>query len=130
MIEGSCHCGKVRWTFDGIPDSATACNCTVCRRYGALWIYGFEGDGVTLSGPAQVYAWGEKNLGFHFCPECGSVAAWRGIKPRPDGRRRMGVNVRLADPEAVGSIPIRHFDGLESWKELSRSAPTVAHMWF
>lgn len=130
MIEGSCHCGKVRWSFDGEPDSATACNCTVCRRYGALWIYGFDGENVTLRGPTQIYSWGERNLGFHFCPECGCVAAWRGIKRRPDGRRRMGVNVRLADPKAVGSIPIDHFDGLESWKDMGRDGRTVAHMLF
>jgi hypothetical protein len=32
MIEGACHCGAVRWEFDPVPDGATACNCTVCRR--------------------------------------------------------------------------------------------------
>lgn len=42
MIEGSCHCGSVTWRFDRIPESATACNCTVCRRYGVLWAYDFE----------------------------------------------------------------------------------------
>jgi len=26
MIEGSCHCGAVRWRFKVIPESATACN--------------------------------------------------------------------------------------------------------
>jgi hypothetical protein len=130
MIEEYCHCGKVHWRFDGEPDGATACNCTVCRRYGALWIYGFEGENVALTGATKAYSWGEHNLGFHFCPECGCVAAWRGIKPRPDGRRRMGVNVRLADPKAVGAIPIDHFDGLESWKRLERDGRTVAHMWF
>ncbi len=41
MIEGTCHCGAVRWQFDGQPDGPTACNCTVCRRYGGvLWVYG------------------------------------------------------------------------------------------
>ena len=130
MIEGSCHCGKVRWRFEGEPDGATACNCTVCRRYGALWIYGFEGEGVELAGPTQVYTRGEGVLGFHFCPECGCVAAWRGIKPRPDGRRRMGVNVRMAEPETVAAISIDHFDGLENWKDLGRDGRSVAHMWF
>src|SRR5262249_39749528 len=44
MIEGSCHCGAVRWTFEGVPESATACNCTACRRYGVLWAYDYEGE--------------------------------------------------------------------------------------
>ena len=34
MIGGSCLCKAVQWRFDGMPDAATACNCTACRRYG------------------------------------------------------------------------------------------------
>lgn len=130
VIEGSCHCGKVHWRFDGAPDGATACNCTICRRYGALWIYDFEGKRVTLRGPTRVYTRDGGVLGFHFCPECGCIAAWRGLELRPDGRRRMAVNVRLADPASVGAIPIDHFDGLESWKDMGRDGRSVAHMWF
>ena len=55
MIEGSCHCGAVRWTFDGMPDSVTACNCTLCRRYGVLWIYDFEGERIKLIGSTTIY---------------------------------------------------------------------------
>jgi hypothetical protein len=51
MIEGSCHCGAVRWTFHGVPTSATACNCTTYRRYGALWAYDYEHEGIESSAP-------------------------------------------------------------------------------
>ena len=44
MIHGSCHCGAVRWEFKGMPEGATACNCTVCRRYGVLWAYETPGQ--------------------------------------------------------------------------------------
>ena len=44
MLEGSCLCGAVRWHYDDFPESATACNCSACRRYGALWAYGYEGE--------------------------------------------------------------------------------------
>ena len=54
MIQGSCHCGTVKWRFEGMPESATACNCTICRRYGGLWIYGYEGQNVDISGAADV----------------------------------------------------------------------------
>src|SRR5678815_4444002 len=50
MIQGCCHCGEVRWTFEGQPDGATICNCTVCRRYGVLWAYDYEGEGIKVSG--------------------------------------------------------------------------------
>lgn len=48
-ISGCCHCGAVSWTHQGIPESATACHCTVCRRYGVLWAYGYEGENIVVS---------------------------------------------------------------------------------
>src|SRR5882724_7963074 len=108
MITGACHCESLRWTFDGEPESATACNCTICRRYGVLWIYDYEGERIHVSGPSSVYTRKGKtdpSLEIHFCAGCGCVAAWRGLRVDADGRRRIAVNVRLAEPESVGRIP-------------------------
>jgi hypothetical protein len=129
MIQGSCHCGAVQWQFDGVPDDATACNCTVCRRYGVLWAYAFEGDGINVSGPTQAYIRGE-GIGFHFCPACGCVAYWRALKLHPDGRRRIAVNLRLAEPDIVAQIPIRHFEGLESFEDLPQDGKCIRDYWF
>jgi hypothetical protein len=129
MIKGSCHCGAVQWQFESQPDAATACNCTVCRRYGVLWIYDYEGEGIKVSGRTQLYVRGEA-IEFHFCPICGCVAYWRGRRPHQDGRRRIAVNVRLAEPEAVASIPIRHFDGLNTFTDLPQDGRCVADYWF
>jgi hypothetical protein len=63
MIEGSCHCGNVRWRLDGTPESATSCNCTVCRRYGALWAYGHEDVDIRVFGPTQTYVRGRTQAG-------------------------------------------------------------------
>lgn len=129
MIEGSCHCGAVRWSFDGVPDAATACNCTVCRRYGVLWAYDYENEAIRVSGPTRAYMRG-RALEFHFCPGCGCVAYWRARTPETDGRRRIAVNLRLADPAEVGAIVIDHFDGLDSFDDLPRDGRCVADMWF
>lgn len=129
MLEGSCHCGAASWRFDGDPESATACNCTVCRRYGALWAYDFEGEGIHTSGVTQAYVRG-KMIEFHFCPVCGNVTWWRGINPNDEGRRRIAVNVRLAAPETVRDIPIRHFEGLDSFEDLPIDGRCVGDMWF
>jgi hypothetical protein len=130
MIEGSCHCGAVRWSFEGTPQAATACNCTICRRYGALWIYGYEGEEIKLSGPTKAYIRGP-HLGFHFCPDCGCVACERALEPDERGRRRIAVNLRLAEqPEAVAGIIIDHFDGLDSFDDLPRDGRCVRDMWF
>jgi hypothetical protein len=129
MLHGSCHCGAVQWKFAGTPDGATACNCTVCRRYGALWAYDYEGEGITVSGPTQAYIRG-KAIEFHFCPKCAGVAFWRGLRLGEDGRRRIAVNLRLAEPEAVAQIPIDHFDGFDRFDDLPRDGRCVRDYWF
>lgn len=130
MIEGSCHCGAVRWRFEGTPESATACNCTACRRYGVLWAYDYEDEQIRVSGPTRVYARGNRTLGFHFCADCGCVAYWRALTPNAEGRRRIAVNLRLAEPEVVGPIVVDHFDGLVSFDDLGRDGRCVVDMWF
>lgn len=129
MIKGSCHCGAVQWTFEGQPESATACNCTVCRRYGTLWAYDYENEGIEVSGPTSEYIRGDRMLAFHFCPTCGCVTYWRGIA-EPDERRRIAVNLRLAEPDDVGDIPIRHFEGLVTFMDLEPDGRCVSDMWF
>ncbi len=129
MINGSCLCGAVQWRFDATPESATACNCTACRRYGVLWIYDFEGEGVHVSGPTQAYIRG-KALGFHFCSACGCIAYWRALQTDKEGRRRLAVNVRLAEPDTVAHLPIDHFDGLVNFEDLPRDGRCVADYWF
>jgi hypothetical protein len=129
MIEGVCHCGAVRWELDRVPESATACNCTLCRRYGVLWAYDFEGEGIRVSGPTQTYVRGEW-IGFHFCPTCGCIAYWRALAPRQDGRRRIAVNLRLTEPGPVANVALDHHDGLESRSDLPRDGRTVGDYWF
>lgn len=129
MIEGSCHCGAVRWQLDRIPGAATVCNCTVCRRYGALWAYDYEGEGIRVSGATRAYVRGE-SIGFHFCPACGCVAYWRALAPNKDGRRRIAVNLRMTEPERVAQVPIDRFDGLDTFEDLPRDGRCVADYWF
>lgn len=129
MIKGTCLCGAVHWTFAGEPDGATACNCTACRRYGVLWAYDYENEAIHVNGTTRAYVRG-KALDFHFCPECGCIAFWRSLQVDEQGRRRIAVNLRLAEPEAVARIPIDHFDGLDTFEDLPRDGKCVADYWF
>jgi hypothetical protein len=129
MIKGACLCGAVQWRFEAPVESATACNCTACRRYGTLWIYDHEGVGVHVSGPTKAYVRG-KALEFHFCPECGCMAYWRGLQTDKEGRRRLAVNVRLAEPETVAHLLIDHFDGFDKFDDLPRDGRCVRDYWF
>jgi hypothetical protein len=132
MLIGTCHCGTVRWSFDGLPESVTACNCTLCRRYGTLWIYDYEGERIEVSGPTRIYKRkkGTPSLEIHFCGECGCVVCWRGTRFDEDGRRRIAVNLRLTEPGPVAHLPIDHFDGLDSFEDLPRDGRCVSDMWF
>jgi len=128
MIEGSGHCGQIRWRFDGIPESATACNCSICRRYGALWAYDYEGGRISVSGATQVYRWNRKWLEFHFCSKCACIAYWRQVSPGKDGRREMGFNLRLAPPDQVKAVVLRHHD-TETRSDLPLDGRCVADVW-
>ena len=133
MLSGSCHCGDLTWTFDGDPGSATACNCTLCRRYGVLWAYDYENERIKISGASATYTRKGKAdpaLEIHFCPTCGCVICWRGLRLEADGRRRIAVNLRLAEPETVAHLPIDHFDGLVTFDDLPRDGRCVGDMWF
>jgi len=129
MIHGACLCGGVKFRFEAPVESATACNCTACRRYGALWIYDYDGHGVHVEGPTAAYVRGEA-LGFHFCATCGCVTHWRALKAGDDGRWRLAVNARLAEPDAVAHLLIDHFDGFDTWDDLPRDGRCVKDYWF
>ncbi|MBN9430994.1 MAG: GFA family protein [Bosea sp.] len=129
---GTCHCGGAHWTLSGDPGPVTACNCTLCRRYVALWAYDFENERVALNGTTTAFPRHDRKkpvLETHFCPTCGCLLCWRDLTTTADGRRRMAVNIRLAPPEAVAHLPVHHFDGLASFKTVPRNA-CVEEMWF
>lgn len=128
-LRGSCHCGAVTWTYKGMPESATACNCTSCRRWGGLWAYGRETECIVTAGPTKTYVRGP-NLEYHFCPHCANVAFWRTLKADADGKHAMAVNLRLAEPEPIAHLPIDHFEGLVAFEDLPRDHRCVRDHWF
>jgi hypothetical protein len=118
MITGSCHCGAVRVTVPRRPSRLTACNCSICRRIGALWAYYRVSDVTFVGHPGRTtaYAWGEKTLRIVRCRRCGCVMHWEPIGAA--ARDRMGVNARNFEPQAIESARIRRLDGASTWKFL------------
>jgi hypothetical protein len=111
LIEASCHCGAVRFTVEAAPDELNDCQCSICRRLGALWAYyvpsqvRFAAD----SGPTDTYIWNERILAFHRCRTCGCVTHW---SPYIDpAYPRMGVNGRLFPPQTVAAIRVYQSGG-------------------
>ena len=131
MLKGKCHCGDVSWTLADMPESATACNCTVCRRYGVLWAYGYIGDDINTYGRTTTYRRKDGgSINFHFCAKCGCVTYYVKIAAGEDGHHRTAVNLRLSDPTFIFDLPIDHFDGHDSFEELPRDGHTVRDLWF
>lgn len=132
MITGSCLCGAIKWSYLTPIESATACNCTACRRYGTLWAYGYLDNEIKVEGATKGYKRTDQGvLGFHFCTGCGCLAYWLLSAPNKDGLLRIAVNLRLADdPAQVASIPIDHFDGLDTFDDLPRDGKCVKDLWF
>ena len=114
-IHGKCLCGAIRFSHDA-PDKLVRCNCAACRRYGTLWAHGDLPD-ITISedGPAIRYRRtdGDGDLAFVSCATCGVTTHWESIDP--DGTRR-AVNAALCDPATLVDLPIRNFDGAETWR--------------
>lgn len=133
MISGACHCGAVSFTLADRPEAVTACNCTLCRRYGTLWAYDFDGHGIRITADPKalgVYRRYKATIGFHFCKTCACVTHWRALSPGADGRRRIAVNLRMAAPEAVAALPLQQFDGLTIWQDLPPDGRCVSDIWF
>ena len=117
MIAGKCHCGGVSWEFPDDPEYAVACNCSICRRLGAHWIFG-TADRVKVTGADNTltYIWGDGLIAFHTCKTCGTTTHYSSVEEPETGR--LAPNLRLADPDKISGIPLRHFDGADTWKFL------------
>jgi len=116
MLTATCHCGSVRVTIPRPPEKATNCNCSLCRRLGALWAY-YDVDEVQIDGDPErtdEYVWGDKTLRTVRCRHCGCVTHWTPLDL--ERGRHMGVNIRNFSPEEIGPVRIRLFDGADTWR--------------
>jgi hypothetical protein len=120
----SCHCGKVRLEMRRKPRALTQCNCSICRRYGALWAY-YRRSSVRVVAAKNAlitYRWNETRE-FKHCKACGFVTHYEQRVKRRDGSDTVAVNMRGVDqPELVAERPINLLDGAGSWRVLERRA--------
>lgn len=120
MLETSCHCGAVRLAISRKPQQLTDCNCSICRRYGALWAYYTRKSVRVVCEPADalaVYGWGERSLEFHHCRFCGCAMFHERAVKRGE-ETRLGINMRMAEPPVMAEVRVRRLDGASSWEFL------------
>lgn len=111
LYRGSCHCGAVAFEVEGVIDGALACNCSICRRKGALMWF-VARDKLRLRTPeeaASTYTFNKHVIKHRFCPSCGIHPYGDGIDPQ--GNRMAAINLRCVDNLDLDSIPVQHYDG-------------------
>ena len=118
MFTATCHCENIRIQIPELPASVTSCNCSICRRYGALWAY-FTRDRVRLGAEPDTlssYRWGDGTIDFWHCSSCGCMTHYTSVGKDPGSR--FAVNARMLPLEILQNLSVRHFDGADSWTYL------------
>ena len=115
---GSCHCGRVTFELQAELNYVIDCNCSLCRRRGALWHGANESSLRIVSGEQDLalYQFNTKTAKHYFCKHCGIHPFAR---PRLDPSK-WAVNVRCIDKADLSSLPVRRFDG-EHWEEAAKA---------
>lgn len=95
MIEGSCLCGKVRYTYDGAIEEIAMCHCSQCRQaQGGAFATNSPIDSQKLVIIGQEYIKefaSNENKVRAFCQNCGSPL-YSALKDLPSVKRlRVGT---------------------------------------
>jgi hypothetical protein len=118
LWSGACHCGAVRFELGAKIDYVVDCNCSICRRRGALWHAAREDDLRITAGEDQLtlYQFLTHTAKHWFCRQCGIHPFAR---PRLDPRMWV-VNVRCIDAIDLGKLPVIAFDGV-NWEQSAQA---------
>jgi hypothetical protein len=108
--QGSCHCGRVRFEVDALLDHVRVCDCSICRKRGAL-IHRVSDDQLRMLTPLEdmtLYSWNTHTARDYFCPGCGILPFRR---PRTAEAAVWGINVRCLEGVDLDAIPIKRVFG-------------------
>lgn len=125
-LEGSCHCGAVRFRADlpspqGEAPVAHVCNCSMCSKVGFQHLIVPAANFELLQGEDLLtcYTFNTGVAKHYFCSRCG-VKSFYIPRSNPDG---YSINLRCVDT-SPDSIRVEFFDG-QHWEE---NAAALAHL--
>jgi hypothetical protein len=88
--DASCHCGAVTFTIKTDLDYSVRCDCSICRRHGAIMVRCNQEDLEIQTGQEFLTAYRfNTNVATHyFCGKCG-IYTFHKMRKLPD---KYGVN--------------------------------------
>jgi hypothetical protein len=110
--EGSCHCGRIAFELEGEVGRVIECNCSLCRRRGALLSF-HPREALTLLTPEAdmgTYTFNTHRIRHHFCPTCGISPFGEAVDPRTNAPT-VAVNVRCLPDVDLDALEVKRFDG-------------------
>lgn len=125
MVRAACHCGAVRITIEPAPKWVLDCNCSICRRTGALWAYTRNLDGkptlqaTILQGADQreAYVWGDRWSAVWRCKNCGCVMCGTALG---EPENILSVNARMFVDFDPASVTIQRIDNAHTGRFWTR----------
>jgi hypothetical protein len=107
--QGSCHCGRVQFEVDADLDHVRVCDCSICRKRGAL-LHRVDEDQFRLKTPLEdltLYQFHTRTARDYFCPTCG-ILSFRRPRTAPE---QWSINVRCLDGVDLDAIPVKKVFG-------------------
>ena len=104
-LQGSCHCGAVRFEIQSDFPELTTCDCSICRRKNALMVKVHETQFRLLAGEdaLSAYQFHSHTATHFFCRHCG-IYPFHRKRVTPD---HYGINVFCLDGFDATGIPVR-----------------------
>ncbi len=120
-IDGSCHCGAVRFHVkltDGLH-TARRCTCSYCRMRGAVTVSANLDDIVILTGEAALtlYQFNSMSAKHYFCSYCGIYTHHQ----RRSNQNEYGVNAACLEgisPFDFSEVPVN--DGIHHPSDIDK----------
>ncbi len=108
LYRGSCHCGAVRFEVEG-PLEAYRCDCSLCRRRGAIMSNVHETRLRIMQGEdaLALYQWNTRIAKHYFCRTCG-IYPFHRKRSMPD---HYGVNLACLEDFDLKGAAVRDADG-------------------
>jgi hypothetical protein len=111
LHRGSCQCGAV--VFEALVDISApiTCNCSRCRRLGAVLAFTPRENFTLLQGEDDIteYTFNRRVIRHEFCSICGIEPFAYGMLP--DGMPMAAINVNCLDGVDPRALDATHYDG-------------------